>query len=159
MSYKNKNNSKIKICLISSSGGHFEQLKMLKPLSKNPDFEVFWVTEDANYGDAADYFLRQTQPNKVASLFIMFVNTMRTLRIWCKERPDYVITTGTLIALPMALLARLLGKRLVYIETFARVYDGTRAGKLFYKFADLFIIQWETLKDIYPNAVYGGSIY
>ena len=28
-----------------------------------------------------------------------------------------------------------------------------------YKFADLFIVQWETLKKVYPNAVYGGGIY
>ena len=155
----NKNKNKIKICLISSSGGHFEQLKMLGPLSKNLNYEMFWVTEDADYEAFADYFMKQTRPNRLVNLFIMFVNTIRTIKIWHKECPDYVITTGTLVALPMALFAKIYNKKLIYIETFARVYDGTKAGKLFYKFADLFIIQWETLKDFYPNAVYGGSIY
>ena len=147
----------IKICLISSSGGHFEQLRMLKPLEKN--YKVFWITESTDYEAPADYYMRQTTPSKVRNMFSMLINIMKAISIWYKERPDYVITTGTLVALPMAILAKLLNKKLIYIETFARVYDGTRSGKLMYKYADLFIIQWESLKEIYPNAVYGGSIY
>ena len=89
----------------------------------------------------------------------MFINAIRSVKIWIREQPDYVITTGTLVVLPLAFLAKIFRKKLIYIETFARVYDGTRAGKLMYKYADLFIVQWESLKKIYPNAVYGGSIY
>ena len=28
-----------------------------------------------------------------------------------------------------------------------------------YKFADLFIVQWEEMLELYPNAVYGGWIF
>ena len=28
-----------------------------------------------------------------------------------------------------------------------------------YKIADLFIVQWKELLNIYPNAVYGGGIF
>lgn len=157
MKRSDKTNKPVKICLISSSGGHFEQLKMLLPLAQN--HTVFWITEDSDYEVSSDYFMRQTRPSKIKTMYSMFVNTIRSIKIWIKERPDYVITTGTMAALPMAVLAKIFRKKLIYIETFARVYDGTRAGKLMYKFADLFIIQWETLKSIYPNAVYGGSIY
>ncbi len=59
----------------------------------------------------------------------------------------------------MAFLAKLFGKKLIYIESFARVYDGSKTGKLLYKYADLFIVQWESLKEVYPKAIYGGSIY
>ena len=52
-----------------------------------------------------------------------------------------------------------MGKKVIYIETFARVNDCTRAGKLMYKIADLFIYQWEALEKFYPNGVFGGSIY
>lgn len=152
-----KKNKPVKICLISSSGGHFEQLKMLQPLSQN--HEVFWVTEDSDYEVSADYFMRQTRPSRIKNVFIMFINGVRSLKIWIREKPDVVITTGTLVVLPMAFLAIIFRKKLIYIETFARVYDGSRAGKLMYKYADLFIVQWETLKKVYPNAVYGGSIY
>lgn len=149
--------SRKKICLISSSGGHYEQLKMLAPLSE--DHDVFWVTEESEYASKADYYLIQTGLKDKYFPIKMFANFFRSLKIWYKEKPDYVITTGTMIVLPIAFLAKLFGKRLIYIETFARVYDGTRTGRLMYKFADLFIVQWETLKEIYPKAVYGGSLY
>jgi len=153
----NQDGKKLRICLISSSGGHYEQLKMLAPLSKKHD--VFWVTEKTDYTSKADYYLLQTGMKDRLFPVKMVVNFIKTLGIWIKENPDYIITTGTMVALPMAFLAKIMRKKLIYIETFARVYDGTKAGKLMYKHADLFIIQWESLKEIYPDAIYGGSIY
>ena|SRR5690554_510972 len=153
----NQDGKKHKIGLISSSGGHYEQLKMLAPLSKKHD--VFWVTEKTDYTSKADYYLLQTGMKDRLFPVKMVVNFIKTLGIWIKENPDYIITTGTMVALPMAFLAKIMRKKLIYIETFARVYDGTKAGKLMYKHADLFIIQWESLKEIYPDAIYGGSIY
>ena len=153
----NQDGKKHKIGLISSSGGHYEQLKMLAPLSKKHD--VFWVTEKTDYTSKADYYLLQTGMKDRLFPVKMVVNFIKTLGIWIKENPDYIITTGTMVALPMAFVAKIMRKKLIYIETFARVYDGTKAGKLMYKHADLFIIQWESLKEIYPDAIYGGSIY
>jgi len=152
--YKKKN---IKICLISSSGGHYEQLKMLKPLEKK--YNVFWITEKTDYFSHADYFLLQTGMKDKFYLIKTIINFIKSVYIWIKERPDYIVTTGTMIVFPMAFIAKILKKKLIFIETFARVYDGTRAGKILYKYSDLFIIQWESLKEIYPKAVYGGSIY
>jgi len=152
-----KERKKVKICLISSSGGHYEQLRMLKRLEDK--YDVFWVTEATDYMSPADYYLIQTGLKDKIYIIKMLRNTFKSLVIWIKEKPDYVITTGTMIALPMSFFAKIFNKKLVFIETYARVYDGTKAGKLMYKFADLFIIQWESLKEIYPNAVYGGSIY
>lgn len=146
-----------KICFISSSGGHFEQLKMLKPLSNN--YDTFWVTEKVDFASDADYYLYQTGLKDKLFLFKMFLNFLKVIRIWYKEKPDYVITTGAMIVIPMALLAKIMRKKLIFIETFAVVESGTRTGKLLYKFADLFIIQWESLLDEYPKAKYGGSLY
>lgn len=146
-----------RLCFISSSGGHYEELKMLAPLTKK--YPSFWVTEKTDYISAADYYLLQTGLKDRWWVVKMFCNFFKSLHIWCKERPDYVITTGTMIAIPMAILARILRKKVIYIETFSRVYDGTRTGKMMYKLADLFIVQWEPLLKIYPKAVYGGSIF
>ena len=35
----------------------------------------------------------------------------------------------------------------------------TATGKLIYKFADMFIVQWEEMLELYPKAVLGGAIY
>ncbi len=148
---------KVKLCLISSSGGHYEQLSMLKPLSEK--YDVFWVTEKTDYKGNADYYLYATGSNDKMVLFKLIANCFKTLHFWLKEKPSFVITTGTLVALPVCFLAKLLRKKVVFIETFARVTDCTRMGKLMYKIADLFIYQWEELAEFYPNGVYGGSIY
>lgn len=152
-----KQTQRKKICLISSSGGHYEQLRMLASLEE--DHDIFWVTERSNYVSNSDYYLIQTGMKDKLFPFKMLINLLKTIGIWFKERPDYVITTGAMVVVPMALLAKLFRKRLVYIETYARVYDGTRTGSLLYKYADLFIIQWKQLKEVYPNAKYGGSLY
>lgn len=148
---------KMKLCLISSSGGHYEQLSMLKKLGEK--YDLFWVTEKTDYKGNADYYLSQTGSKDLLMPFKMIGNCFGTLRFWLKEKPGAVITTGTMVALPVCFLAKLCRKKVVYIETFARVRDCTRAGKLMYKIADLFIYQWEYLKEFYPDGVYGGSIY
>ena len=47
-----------KICLVSASGGHFEQLCRLKPLLDK--YEGFIVTEKTDFQSKADYFVTQT---------------------------------------------------------------------------------------------------
>ena len=47
----------------------------------------------------------------------------------------------------------------VYIESFAKVSSPTLSGKLLYRFADRFYVQWETMREFYPKAVCLGGIY
>ena len=89
----------------------------------------------------------------------MLVNTMRSIRIMVSEKPDVVITTGVLAMIPLCLLAKLFGQKLIYIESFAKVSSPTQTGKLLYKYADQFYVQWESMKKFYPNAIYLGGIY
>jgi UDP-N-acetylglucosamine:LPS N-acetylglucosamine transferase len=165
MSKKNANNSdgqnnkqkKAKVCLISSSGGHYRQLLMLKPLEEK--YDIFIVTEATKYKSEANYHLLQSGLKDWLFPIKTFLNSFKTIYIIAKERPDFVVTTGTMVAIPMCFICKLLRKKVVYIETFSRVTDCTRTGKLMYKIADLFIYQWEELAKYYPNGVYGGSIY
>lgn len=146
-----------KICLASASGGHFEQLNCLKPLLER--YDGFVVTERTQFSENADYFVTQTgfrDPGWIKDSIRLFFEVRR---IWKCERPDVVISTGTYIALPFMIMCKLYRKKFIYIETFARVTDTTKAGRLMYKFADLFIYQWPELKKYYPKGIYGGSIY
>ena len=135
---------KHKICLVSSSGGHWEQLKKLQPLVDK--YGGFNVTEKTDLKD------KWMLPK-------MVLNSAKTLYIWVKERPDIIITTGTMVAYPFYILATLLRKRFVYIETFGRANMPTVAGRLMEKHSDLFIVQWESQKKYYKKAIYGGCLY
>lgn len=148
---------KKKICLVSASGGHYEQLCRLKPLLDN--YQGFIVTEKTRFKVEADYFVTQTgfgDPGWVKDSIFLFLEVFRIL---IKEWPDVVITTGTYVALPFLIYCKVFRKKIIYIETFARVTDTTKAGRFMYKYSDLFIYQWPGLKKFYPNGVYGGSIY
>lgn len=150
-----------KICFIASSGGHYEQLLMLKPLMQ--EFDSFVVTEKTSYGATAKgqkmYYLYQVNRKEKTFILYMLLNALKSLSIFLKERPDVVICTGVLATIPMCLLAKLFGRQLIYIESFAKVKSPTETGKLMYKFADQFYVQWETMLEIYPNAIYIGGIY
>ena len=148
-----------KVCLISSSGGHFEQLKMLKKLEERHD--IYVVTEKTEYPEACNYTLLAGSSSKIKSVINLFLNIFCSLKHICKENPDVIISTGTMVAFPTIMWAKILGKKVIYIETFARVRGGTKAGKFVYKHKlyDMFIYQWESLETEYPNGVYGGGIY
>ncbi len=150
---------KIKVCLISSSGGHFEQLKMLRKLDAK--FDTYIVTEKTEYRENADYYLLPGSDSKMISLWHLFLNCFLSLKHIIKEKPNVIVTTGTMVAFPTVMWAKVLKKKIIYIETFARVYGGTKAAKFVYKhhLYDMFIYQWETQKDEYPKGIYGGGIY
>ncbi len=154
-----KQEKRKKLCLISSSGGHFEQLKTLKKLKNK--YDIYIVTEKTEYQEECDYTLLPGCDSKVKSMWRLFLNVFLSLKHFLKERPDAVISTGTMVAFPTILWAKIFRKKVIYIETFARVYGGTRAGRFVYKrrLYDLFIYQWETQKDEYPDGVYGGGVY
>lgn len=152
-----KKNRKPRLCLVSSSGGHWEQLKRLQLLIDK--YEGFYVTEKTQFEANAKYFMKQTDLKDKLMIFKMLWNALYTLIIWIKERPDFVITTGTMVAYPFYLLAILFHKKFIFIETFGRANMPTVAGKKMEKHSDLFIVQWESQKKFYKKAIYGGCLY
>ena len=146
-----------KVCLVSSSGGHWEQLQKLKPLIDK--YDGFMVTERTPFVKGCSYLMVQTDLKDKLMPAKMLVNGVHACAIWAKERPDIVVTTGTMVAYPFYLLAVLFRKKFVFIETFGRSNQPTVAGKLMQKHADLFYVQWESQKQFYDKARYVGCLY
>jgi hypothetical protein len=74
-----------KICFIASSGGHFEQLMMLKPLMEK--YDSFVVTEKTKYQiniKQKHYYLKQVNRKELSFLFNMFINVVLSIRILLK---------------------------------------------------------------------------
>ena len=150
-----------KACFISSSGGHWEELMCLKEIAEKCD--TFYVTEKG--GQAEDSGLKRMytlpqinrhEKNFLQHFVALFKNASRILKA---EKPDFIITTGALIAFPFCLFAKIRGIKVIYIESFARVNNRSLTGKLVYPFADLFLVQWKPLLKLYPKAKYVGGIF
>lgn len=148
-----------KMAIVGSSGGHLTQLYLLKPLWK--DYERFWVTfdkEDARSVLKDEKMYACYFPTN-RNLKNLIKNTFLAIQILFREKPDIILSTGAAVAVPFFYLAKLMGKKTVYVEIFDRYNTPTLTGKMVYPVTDLFIVQWEKMKEVYPKAVHLGSVF
>lgn len=75
------------------------------------------------------------------------------------ERPDVVITTGAGIVVFFCVFAKLLGAKLIFIESMARIERPTLTARMLYPFANLFLVQWPGLLQYFPKAKYVGRLF
>ena len=149
----------MKVCLVSSSGGHLTHLYMLKPFWENK--ERFWVT--FNKEDATSLLQNEKMypcyfpTNRNVKNLIR--NTWVAWKVLRKEKPDLIISTGAAVAVPFFYLGKLFGAKLIYVEIFDRINTPTLTGRFVYPIADKFIVQWEEMKKVYPKAINLGSIF
>lgn len=154
-----------RVIFISSTGGHLSELLQLEPLFGQ--YDSYLVTEKTKstegllqkYPQRVHFLVYGTKSHLISYLFKFLFNIIKSLVLMIRIRPDVVVTTGTHTAVPMCYIAKLFRKKVIYIETFANSKTKTKAGSLIYPIADVFIVQWEAMLDLYPNAIYGGWIY
>lgn len=134
---------------------------MLRPLMDR--YNSVLVTEETAYRAAVEgvrcRYLLQVNRREWSCLPRLAVNAFRSLRIFLAERPDVIVCTGVLATVPLCLVCKLFGKKLIFIESYAKVKTPTLTGKLLYPFADRFYVQWQELLEFYPKARYVGGIY
>lgn len=154
-----------KVLFISSTGGHFNEMMQLKPMFKNYDYHIITEKDKSTYslkeeyGEKIDYLVFGTKDHILTYPFKFIYNCFKSLVLFIKIRPKYIITTGTHTAVPMCYLGKIFGSKIIFIETFANINAKTLSGRLIYPIANLFIVQWESMLKLYPKAIYGGWIF
>ncbi|MCI8346530.1 MAG: polysaccharide biosynthesis protein [Bacilli bacterium] len=154
-----------KVLFISSTGGHLSEMLQLKSMFKNYDYHIITEKTKSNISLKADYKKRisfliyGTKDHPISYPFKLLANCFKSLYLYFRIHPDYIITTGAHTAGPMCLIGKIFGSRVVYIETFANMNSKTVTGRLLYPFSDRFIVQWKEMKKHYKDAIDGGWIY
>lgn len=157
-----------KVMFIASTGGHLDELMQLKDMFNKYDYHIVTEKTKSNlslknkYKNRVSYLVYGTYTgllNKMIYPFKLGINTIKSLFLYLKYRPEYIVSTGAHTSGPMCLIGHIFGSKVIFIETFANSCSKSLTGKLVYKFADLFIVQWESMLELYPNAVYGGWIF
>jgi beta-1,4-N-acetylglucosaminyltransferase len=153
----------MKIGITFSSGGHYlEAMNACRSLLADEKHSYFFVTYRQNRpvpGNVRVHYV--THPKHgwaVRRAWLLLLNSIQSLAVYAKEKPDLIISTGADVTLPTMLIAKFFGKKLIFIESGANVNHPSLTGQLIYRFADLFIIQWEEMRLHYPNAAYGGPL-
>jgi UDP-N-acetylglucosamine:LPS N-acetylglucosamine transferase len=128
--------------LVCSPGGHLMQMFCLKPAWK--EVERTWITleaPDASYLLRGERAIVANGPTN-RSLRALLANLRLAWRVVRQEKPDVILSTGAALAVPFFLVGKLLGVRLVFVESLTRIDDLSLAGRLVYPLADAFFVQW-----------------
>lgn len=154
-----------KVLFISSTGGHLNELLQLKPLFKKYEYNIITEKDKANidlkkeYGEKLYFLPYGTRAKLFTYIFKYIFLCLKTIYLYFKINPKVIVTTGTHTAGPICILGKMFGSKIVYIETYANTNKKTATGRLIYPIADLFIVQWEEMLELYPKAIYGGRIF
>lgn len=127
-----------RIALVASSGGHMTELRELR--SAYQDIPHFYVVSDHlswhGPGEQTYVFPSADRDWRVVR------NAPAILRMLRRERPGIVLSTGSSSAVPVIVLARLLGARVIYVESLTRVLRPSFTARLVYPASDSFIVRW-----------------
>ena len=138
---------KHKVLFISSTGGHLNELLQLKALFDDTDFHLITEKTKSNmklkeqYPGRVDYLVYGSKDHLLAYCFKFPYNILKSFCFWLKLRPEFIVS------------------KIIYLETFANIKTKSLSGKLVYPIADLFLVQWESMLECYPKAVYVGGVY
>jgi len=155
----------MKVLFIASTGGHLTELLQLAPMFEDYDYHV--ITEKTKstlslrerFPNRVSYLLFGTKDHMLTYPFKFIANCFKSMFLYFRIRPKYIITTGTHTAVPICYFGKLFGSKIIFIETIANTKTKTLSGKMIYPIANLFIVQWESLLQEYPKAIYGGWVF
>jgi len=146
----------MKLALVCSHGGHLTELMYL--LDAFEGHETFFITYNnfrTEHLKQRKYLLENIGTNPLKMLKSFF----KIGKILFKEKPDVIISTGSEIAIPAFMIAKMTGIRTIFIESWCRVRTKSGTGKIVYPLSDLFLVQWPELLEVYgKKAKYSGAV-
>jgi beta-1,4-N-acetylglucosaminyltransferase len=148
----------MELLLVCSPGGHLQQMLALQPAWRGTRHA--WVTLPGADVEAAlrgeEVSLAHGPTNRSAlNLLRNLAFAWRQLRA---QRPEAILSTGAGVAVPFFLVGKLLGIRLIYVESVTRTESISLTGRLVYPLADRFFAQWPAAAGRLRRAEYAGSV-
>jgi|GEM_PF-401597 len=142
-----------KFCLVAAAGGHLTELRKFKALYAAHDH--FYVLnapiEQSNELHGKVHIISLAQRD-----WRMIVNFVEAWRLLRAQKPTVILTTGAWPAIPFGVIGRLLGIRVIYIETMAKVVRPTITGRAMKYIAHDFFYPWNSLAKFFPKGTYCG---
>jgi UDP-N-acetylglucosamine transferase subunit ALG13 len=127
---RNLKRSRIRLALVCTGGGHFEQMMNLRDLYEG--YSHFWITSpgqqtrDSLSGERA-YFLNLAHFSKP---WTYLAQIPRCIWIFARERPTRLLSTGSgRLGFVPIILALICQVKVIHIETFSHVNRLTKLGR------------------------------
>ena len=153
-----RKDGKLHICVGASAGGHLTEL--LKLARSWEPYSAFYVSTLPIVADELKklgraYIIGECNREHPFRAMVVF---FRSIRVVIKERPDVVLTTGSLPLALLCVIAKCFGAKIVWIDSITNVEKLSMSGRLVRRFGDLVIAQWPHLRSKYRNIEYVGAI-
>ena len=160
----------------ASQGGHFKEIMGLKELfgkyncvlvtdnlavKNQPDLIKEFSAVELSYAKSVNRKQRagttayKSRWGAAVSYLKMFIECFKIYRNY---KPSVLISTGSYIAVPLFIMAKIYRAKTIYIESNAMVYSKSMTGKLVEKISDKVYVQWKEMLSVYPQAEYEGIL-
>lgn len=157
------------ILVVLGRGGHTEQmLKLVDSLGRRYNYEYVLgrgdnISEKRIRVPGDLFYIKNPREmedkNPVIVFFKLFKTTLDSLVVLAKSKSRFVITCGPGLGIPLSILAKVLfRKKIIFVESWSRVYSKSLAGRFIYPLSDLSFVQWSQQKKNYPRAIYAGRL-
>jgi UDP-N-acetylglucosamine:LPS N-acetylglucosamine transferase len=134
-----------KVLFVSSSGGHWIQLRRLRPAFQG--WRRDFACTDAAYRstiDADERFFSVPEATRWNKLRLV-QQALSVLWILVHTRPEVVVSTGASPGFFAMLFGRVLRRRTIWVDSIANVDQLSLSGRHAHRFADLWLTQWPHL--------------
>lgn len=134
-----------KLLAISSGGGHWVQLLRLSPAFDGCDVHYATVSDGYRVDLEPDAVLHVVPDSNRWNKLDMLRCAFAIFRLLVRLKPDVVITTGAAPGYFGARVGKLVGARVIWVDSIANAEELSLSGKKAGSFADLWLTQWSHL--------------
>lgn len=144
----------LRIALVSSVGGHLAELLELESALAGHD--VFWVLNDTSpvLPEGREHYRVSHAERDLKVIW----NLVEFTRVFLKTRPDLMLSMGAGPAVPAAIISKLMGIPVIYIEPSSAVSAPTLTGRLMRYLTDRRYVQWPGLLAKLPGSRFAGGL-
>jgi UDP-N-acetylglucosamine:LPS N-acetylglucosamine transferase len=148
------------LLLVSSTGGHLLQLLALRDAWEG--FGRTWVTFEASdsrvlLADEDDVVWAHSPTNRNVPNLLR--NIGLAVRVVRRVRPRVILTTGAGVAVPFVWVGRLLGAKVVYVESLTRIDRPSLSYRLVRPCVGRTYVQWPELERELPGSRFLGTVF
>jgi len=96
--------------------------------------------------------------NLLVFIVYFFWALVQMSRVMFTYKVTGMISTGPGVAVVPAAMCRLCAIKVVYFESWSRIFTPSLAGRIMYRIANVFFIQHKSLQKFYPHAIFSGRL-
>lgn len=155
------------LMIVLGSGGHTSQMiKLVNLLGKKYNYEYVIAKED-NLSEKKIKIpgkifkikrTREINEGIFTASFKQIKGLFKSISIMKKSKAEAIISCGPHIAIPICVAGKIFRKKIIFVESWSRIYKKSNTGKVISKFSDMFLVQWPEMKTQYSKAIYAGRL-